>query len=1119
MKKILFMKVILLFIPLLFTFSSAYPITSAYPISIEEILVQKRVSITAQKQQLSKIFKEIESQTKLTFFFSNNCVDVTKTASINAQDETLDVVLNTLLGNNYSYVLKDNYIVVNENRVQQQQPQTSTRKKVEGTVTNFKGEPVIGVNILLKGTRFGTYSDQYGRFTLEFPESPDMVILFSCIGMSRVEIKYTGQESLKVVMEEAIASINDVVVVGYFEANKKTYTGSATTITAEDIAKISSGNILQTIQVLDPSFRIIENVDQGSNPNALPEIELRGSGSLPGLKSEFQYSPNMPTFILDGFEVSAQKIFDLDPSRVLSITLLKDAAATAIYGSRAANGIVVVETKTPSRGRIQINYKGDFKTSSADLTGYDLLNASEKLDYELLAGVYPGANRVSDMERNMDEYYQKLRLVAMGYNTDWLVQPIDPFSIAHKHSLQVEEGGENFRYNLNMFYDKDNGVMKESSRDRLGIGVYFQYRYKNLLFMNNLTYNNVVAKNSPYGSFYEYARVNPYLPYKDINGNVVKFFEYVNTPNPLYNANIGVIDQEAYDEIINNFKLEWRIADGIKLKNTVAFSKKVSNNKLFYPADHTSFRDLYNSQIGSEKDKAGIYRNEYGEGVSFNANSVFSYFKEIKDHYVTFNGGVEVITQRGDLNVFQTRGFPNSLLAYPSFGTSYDMVSTGSGGIKPGGSEDILRSAGFFGTFNYSWKNKYFVDFSGRADGSSKFGANNRWAKLWSAGIGWNIHYEDFLKDSKVITMLRLRASTGFTGSQNYNPNQSLTMFDYIRNYYYQRNYAGAQLTAMGNENLKWQRTRKNNIGMDLELFSKRITATFDYYIDDSKDALTQVTLPPSLGFSSYTENLGQVRNSGYEIKLNIGIVSNNSEGMFWSLFGSAAHNKNTLLKISNSLDAWNTQQDAIVNSKPKVRFIEGQDMKSIWVVPSMGIDPATGSEVFQKLNGEYTTTWNAADQIVGGTLTPDLFGNLGTQFIYKQWQLNLYLIYSLGGETYNQTLVDRVENADPNFNVDRRVFEGRWKVPGDISRFKNISDLSITKPTSRFIEADNYIRLNSVNVSYEFEKRQLERLKLQRLKIIFYANEVFNISTVKQERGLSYPFARSFTLTFQIGI
>jgi hypothetical protein len=193
--------------------------------------------------------------------------------------------------------------------------------------------------------------------------------------------------------------------------------------------------------------------------------------------------------------------------------------------------------------------------------------------------------------------------------------------------------------------------------------------------------------------------------------------------------------------------------------------------------------------------------------------------------------------------------------------------------------------------------------------------------------------------------------------------------------------------------------------------------------------------------------------------------------------------------------------------------------MKSIWVVPSLGIDPATGSEVFRKLNGEYTTIWNAADQIVGGTMTPDFFGNVGTQLIFRQWQINLYLLYSIGGQTYNQTLVDRVENADPKFNVDKRVLEGRWKVPGDISRFKNIADLSITKPTSRFIENDNYIRMSSLNISYEFEKKQLERLNLQRLKIILYANDVFNISNVKQERGLSYPFARSFTFTLQIGI
>ncbi|HEY8388168.1 MAG TPA: TonB-dependent receptor, partial [Parasegetibacter sp.] len=396
--------------------------------------------------------------------------------------------------------------------------------------------------------------------------------------------------------------------------------------------------------------------------------------------------------------------------------------------------------------------------------------------------------------------------------------------------------------------------------------------------------------------------------------------------------------------------------------------------------------------------------------------------------------------------------------------------------------------------------------------------SNNKWAKLWSTGIGWNLHYEEFLRNSNTINMLRLRASTGFTGSQNYNPNQSLMMFDYIRDDYYFRNNAGAVLMSLGNADLKWQRVRKNNIGADIQMFRKRLNATVDFYVEDSKDALTQVTIPPSLGFTSYTENLGQIRNKGYEVKLNLNIISKPSSRILWSLIGSASHNKNTLLKISNSLTAWNKEQDAINTSKPKIRFMEGQDMKAIWAVQSLGIDPGTGQEIFLTADGKYSNTWNANDQIVAGTSTPDLFGNFGTNFMYKQWQLNLYLLYSLGSQAYNNTLVDRVENASPLFNVDRRALEQRWKQPGDISNFKNIANTTVTKPTTRFVQENDYLRLNSFNLSYEFDKAQLTKTRLQRLKCTFYMNDVFTLSTIKQERGLSYPFARTFTLTIQAG-
>lgn len=1077
----------------------------------------ERVSLELKNVPIRALFDEIRKQTALSFVFQTDLARNLDRISVSANNETVEQVLGRVLqGTGLAYVLEGDVIVIRQAPAQSvQQP---AKQIIKGRVVDPRHNPLAAVSISLKGTRVTALSGRDGAFQLETTAPGPYILVFSFVGMQTKEVGVAAPgRDLLVQLQDKVEDISDVVVTGYYTANKETYTGSTTRITSADLARVSSGNVLLTIQALDPAFRVMENLAQGSNPNSLPNIEVRGAGSLPGVRDEFQNNPNMPTFILDGFEVSAQKIFDMDPNRILSITLLKDAAATAIYGSRAANGVVVVESKVPEIGKLQLNYKGDFTFKTADLSGYDLLNAPEKLEYEVLAGIYPGADRVSDMEKNMDEYYQKVRLVAMGYNTDWLVQPINKVTLAQKHSLQVEQGTSDFRYNLSLFYDRDNGVMKESYRDRFGIGAYFQYRYRNLLFMNNLSYDRVVANNSPYGDYSEYAKANPYLPFRDINGNMVKYFEFVNTPNPLYNANLGIIDREAYDEIIDNFKFEWTITEGLKWKNSVAFARKNVADKLFLPADHTIFRSYYDSQIGEERDKAGTYRSQYGENFQLNLISLVSYYKALGGHLLTFNGGVELSMQEGETNIFQARGFPSSLLGYPSFATSYDMATTASGGMKPDGSESIARSVGYLGTLNYTWKSRYFMDLSGRIDGSSKFGADNRWAKLWSVGIGWNLHKEAFMEDSRVISLLRLRASTGFTGSQNYNPSQSLTMFDYIRNYYYQRFFAGAQLTAMGNSLLKWQRVQKNNIGLDIA-FHKRFSATVDIYKEVSNDVLSPVTLPPSLGFSSYMENLGKVSNTGAELKLNVGIITRERERISWSVFGSAAHNRNKLLKISNALDAWNVEQDKINSSNPKVRFIEGQDMKAIWVVPSPGIDPATGKEVFLGRDGQFTTKWKAEDQVVGGTETPDLFGNLGTQVMYKQWQLNLFLLYSLGGDIYNQTLVNRVENADPHFNVDRRVLEGRWKKEGDVSRFKDISDLSVTKPTSRFVEKNNYLHLTSLNLSYEFDRRQIERLNLERLKLILYANDVFNWSSVKQERGLNYPFSRSFTLTVQVG-
>ena len=342
----------------------------------------------------------------------------------------------------------------------------------------------------------------------------------------------------------------------------------------------------------------------------------------------------------------------------------------------------------------------------------------------------------------------------------------------------------------------------------------------------------------------------------------------------------------------------------------------------------------------------------------------------------------------------------------------------------------------------------------------------------------------------------------------------------------------------MGNENLKWQRTWQQNYGVDLTLWDERIEFSADYYIKTSKDVLTDVTLPPSLGFSSYMDNLGEVENRGYELNLRVAILKNQAQSLYWSVNATAIHNTNKLLKISNALKAYNEEQDSEISTQPedleygeempdvtqpRVRYIEGASMNSIWVNKSLGIDPATGNEIFVTADGGLTSEWSSANYVIGGCTDPKLEGTLGTNFTWKGLTLNMTFRYRLGGQMYNQTLVDKVQDVDPRYNVDKRALEERWQKPGDKVRFaafsQDMNGINLehrTRPTSRFVEDYNYLELATLNVGYEFGTEKLKKVGIKRLKAMFYMNDVFHASSVKQERGIDYPFARNFSIGLQ---
>ena len=1093
------------------------------------------ITLKMRNASLEEVIWELKEKTKLTFLYTDEDVASVKGIDLDVKDLDVDAVLEECLaGTGLDFVKTNDAVIIRKAEPSAAAPQQEMRK-VTGKVTDTEGTPLPGVTVVIAGTTLGTATDVDGNYSLECPEVENLTLIFSFVGMESQEIAVGERSIVNVAMKSDAQEIEEVVVTGYFTRKKDSYTGAATTFTGEKLREISTGNILTSLSVVDPSFKLVENITAGSDPNHIPEFQIHGAGNL---ESTYENSPNMPTFILDGFEVDAEKIFDLDPNRVESITILKDAAATAIYGSRAANGVVVVETKAPEMGELRVSYtfSGDF--NFADLCDYNLMNASEKLESERLAGLYSHYN-VGQIEELSEEYNERLKLVASGVNTDWIKKPIHAVGFGHKHSLLLEGGDTRLRYGMDLSYQKVTGVMKESGRQNIGIGIKLQYRYNNLRFMNNLTYNNVKEEDSPYGDFSEYTYMNPYLYPYDENGNVKQVLEIGGKTNdeeitsdeditgdpeeeedevvdyelnPLYNATLGTKLESVYQDFTDNFSVEWDIIEGLKLKGAISLNKKMTVRDEFLPSGHNSFYD---------KDLKGSYTKEVTDYFSYDANVMASYVKNLDKHLLNATFVWNVTQSKTDEFTTVAYNFPNDNMDHIGMGVEYQD------GDKPDGNYEISRLMGVVGNFNYSYDNRYLADFSVRSDGSSVYGSSKRWGTFGSVGLAWNMHNEKWLADNNYVNELKIRGSWGTTGGQNFYPFQAMMMYSYkddaINGLSYD-NYLGALLMAFGNPDLKWQRTEKLNVGVDFTLFNSRLTGYFNWYKDVSKSVLIDVLLAPSLGFDSYKDNLGEIENKGVELNLRGTLIKDVKRELQWDVFFNLTHNKNRLMKLNDALAAYNKMQDDEMtdednedNRAPMVRYQEGKSINTIWANESIGIDPNTGEEVFIAQNGDKVNEWSTDNYKPMGCEDPKIEGNFGTMLMYKGFQLNAYFYYSYGGDIYNQTLVDKVENVDPQKNADKRVLYDRWKQPGDVAIFKAIDNTTTTMPTSRFIEQENYIRLSSLNLSYQFTPEQLKRMGIERLKVSLIGNDIFRASTVKMERGTSYPFARNYSLSLQV--
>ena len=1074
------------------------------------------VTLKKQNASLEEIIWELKEQTKFVFLYSSADIATVKGIDIDMQNSQIDAILKKCLeGTDLQFVKENNAIIIRQANGKTAVPQVQSRK-ITGKVIDEDGNPLPGVAVLIEGTTIGVATDMDGKYDLTCPEMKDIVLKFSYIGMKPKSVVVGNKTVVDVTLESDSQEMDEVVVTGLLNRRKSGFAGTTTVISKQELAKVSTGNIFTTISTLDAGFKIEENNLDGSNPNKLPDFTIRGKGS-------FQNGSTAPIFILDGFEVTSQKVFDMDINRIESITLLKDASATILYGSRASNGVIVIETTAPKAGKLRVTY--DFKPTIAivDLTDYDLMNAREKLQYEKEAGLYtqeitPGYEDNDRREQGeLDKaYYNRYKNIVEGVNTYWLSQPVKN-AFSHAHSLFVEGGADNVRYGIDASYNQNKGVMKESGRDRFGLGFSLIYRIKDKITIKNyISYAHTHAYNSPYGSFSQYAKLNPYERIYNDNGELIPKLSDGDT-NPLYDALLPNRNFTKDQEFREQLSVDWFICDGLRLKGQMAIVKGETSGEIYKSPFSAEFlKTTYNSESRVQEylpiAERGYLSMTDGASFSYDGNVTLNYNTLVNEKHIIYAGtGLEVTQNDNNSHGFIMTGFPDDRYSDPAFAIQYKKET------KPSSSESKSRAIGFFANGNYSYDDRYFADVSVRIDGSSKFGADKKYAPFWSAGAGWNVHNEKFFKHTK-ISMLKLRYSYGVTGNQEFSAYQAKTMFQFNTDRLYNSGISAA-LMGYGNPDLEWQNQYQSNYGFDFGYAKDRIRLQFNYYQKKTEGMLTSVSVAPSLGLPSntFTSNLGKIQNKGVEVNLNAVLIRDQGKDFEWSVMLQAAHNKNKIMEISTALKNINEKNNQD-KTTPAAVYEEGESMSAIKAVPSLGIDPTTGQELFMKKDGTITYTWDATDKVICGDSEPKVFGNVGTNLYWKGWNLNMVFKYDLGADYYNSTLAERVEGANPRYNADRRVLNNRWKEPGQHALYKNIKEYTTTYISSRFVQKENTLQLTSLSLSYDLNREWIRKFGLNTMRLSFYMNDVFRASTVKNERGLDYPFQRSFVFGLNIG-
>jgi len=963
----------------------------------------------------------------------------------------------------------------------------SQERTISGKVTDQSdGVPLPGVSVMIKGTTRGTTTNSEGAFQLKVP-SQNATLVLTYIGYKTTESAVGSQTSLKIQLLPVPNLMNEVVVTGYGSQNRKTITSAITSIKAEEIANIPASSSDQLLQGRASGVQVSSN---SGTPGGGVSVRIRGTSSI-NASSE-------PLYVIDGIPVQSSNLSalsiggsvtnpmaDINPSDIESMEVLKDASATAIYGARAANGVVLITTKRGSSRKSIINLGMYYGTQKINKTP-PIVNGT---DFEILMNEV-AANSWTDrfgsitaLNPSGAAYVPTYADPANTINTNWY-DPVLRTGALRNVDLSISGGSDKVQYMISGNNLLQEGVMKKSDFkrstgrvnldfkpiDKMKIGTSMLYSYNSRGRLRN---DDNISGGLEGTYFYP-----PNKPIYNADGSYYKIATFENPIAAIEESNITMITNRFLGSVFG----EYEFIPGLRLRSSFSFDYSNADESVY----------------DNSKTNTGSAVNGNAQALSTNnqnwiQENVLSYQFRVKKNSFNVLVGTTLQESKTDLTSATGQGFPTDafteIVAAAVQRSSSTSTSYGLGSI--------------FSRINYDYDKKYLLTANVRRDGSSRFGKDNRWGTFPSVGLGWVISEESFLKGSKTLSSLKFRASYGITG------NQSGILDFQSRGLWGGGAYAdvpGIAPTQMANPNLKWETTKQTDIGIDFGLFSNRINITADYYYKKTKDLLLAVSVPRTSGFDTYTQNFGEMENKGFELGINSDIIRND-QGFNWNLNFNIATNKNKILKLAAPFNVYN---------RDLYRYEEGGEMYAFYLHPQTGVDPLTGNITFEDVNGDGRFD-SSNDRRIVGSANPDLFGGITNSMNYKNFDLMFFFQYSYGNDqlNFNRFFQEHGGTRSTSYTLSQL---DRWQQPGDetmVPRMTAANYASDLRP-SRFLEDGSYMRLKNVTLGYKLPVKIAQKMKMSSARVYLSAQ---NIWTITNYTGLDPELTGTASNTLTQGI